>query len=768
MLRKSFRKLFCRLPCIILPMLAIGLAYGLDLKAPMIVLLIPVIYFTYYQGTLSGALSAAAAFFYLLLFLSEPGEPFSFSQADLYSMPVALACLIITVLLVAAMKKHSDRQARAAERLNNNFMNILSNLDLQLLVTEPRTGIILFANRAMNAAYGITDDPQGKKCWEIYYGKNRRCEFCPVFRLIKKPGEPIDWELQDKASGRWFLNHETMIEWPDGRTVHLQQGQEITLEKKMRRELLEAKEQAEKGSRAKSEFLSSMSHEIRTPMNAIVGMTQIARRVDNPRSTNDCLNRIDDAAAHLLGVINDILDVSKIEAGKFVLSESDFLLEHMFTRIANLNNFRFGQKQQNFSIIASPDTPVAIIADRQRLVQVITNLLSNATKFTSNKGSITLSVNVEREEGEHIILRFAVRDSGIGMTQEQQSRLFRSFEQADGSISKRFGGTGLGLAISKNIVEMMGGSIWVESELGKGSCFIFTLRAKRGTAARACHLNPDIDWSNTRILAVMKTEQGRNYFKILTDSLCIHSDVAASGEEALSLLRHGVYEVVIVDVGMEEHIPFEISRMVRAECPGQRIVLLAFSKDWADIEKEAALLNIQHHIPKPLLPSPFIDCLNRCLVGAKTTQRAGMYEGFRQADADIFLGRRMLLVEDMEVNREIVKGLLEATGVEIIEAENGRAACRIYEEFQGAFDIIFMDIQMPEMNGYAAAEVIRKMTDISGATTIPIVAMTADVFQEDIERCIKAGMTGHIGKPITAQGLLDILKTHLPVRENTL
>ncbi|WP_461256309.1 ATP-binding protein [Treponema sp. R80B11-R83G3] len=408
-----------------------------------------------------------------------------------------------------------------------------------------------------------------------------------------------------------------------------------------------AKNKSDKKCRHKSAFLANMSHEIRTPMNAIIGMTTIGKSATDSVRKDYCLSKIEDASNHLLGVINDILDMSKIEANKFELSETEFDLEKTLRRILNVINFRIDEKHQKFTVYFDSSIPRALIGDDQRIAQVITNLLGNAIKFTPENGSIALDVRLAGKENGICTLQVSVSDSGIGISPEQQVKLFNSFEQAESSTTRKYGGTGLGLAISKSIVEMMGGSIWIESEPEKGSTFTFTIQLKRSANL---HFNAD--------------------------------------------------------------------------------------KQQAEKLKAADI-------------------------------------------ADIFAGRRMLLVEDVEINREIVQTLLEPTKLEIDCAENGIEAVRMFAETQHKYDIIFMDIQMPEMDGYETTRRIRAIEAeqrkvCAGFSKdrnkihlsellrgVPIVAMTANVFKEDIEKCLDAGMDSHIGKPLNFDEVINRLNLYL-------
>ena len=386
-------------------------------------------------------------------------------------------------------------------------------------------------------------------------------------------------------------------------------------------------EQALSASRAKSAFLANMSHEIRTPMNAIIGMIAIGKSASDTARKDYCFAKIENASQHLLGVINDILDMSKIEASKFELSPEEFNFEKMIQSAVNVINFSVDEKRQQFTVHIDNAIPKTLIADDQRLAQVITNLLGNAVKFTPEHGSISLDALFLGEKDGLCTIEIAVSDTGIGISPEQQKHLFNSFQQAEISTARRFGGTGLGLAISKSIVEMMGGTIKVQSEAGKGSTFSFTIQVKKSAPA---------------------------------------GDVTDSP-------------------------------------PGMK----------PDI-------------------------------------------------TGLFAGRRVLLVEDMEINREIVTALLEPTQMEIDCAENGVEAVRKFSEAPQKYELIFMDVQMPEMDGYEATQRIRAL-DLPEAKSIPIIAMTANVFREDIEKCMKAGMNSHVGKPLDFDEVLEKLNIYLTI-----
>jgi signal transduction histidine kinase/DNA-binding response OmpR family regulator/ABC-type amino acid transport substrate-binding protein len=528
------------------------------------------------------------------------------------------------------------------------------------------------------------------------------------------------------------------------------------LRNEMAQNVRNALKAAEAASRAKGDFLANMSHEIRTPMNAIIGMTSIGKAASDIERKDYCLTKIEDASNHLLGIINDILDMSKIEANKFELSPAEFNFEKMLQRVVNVINFRVGEKQQSFTIHIDGAIPHTLIGDDQRLAQVITNLLSNAVKFTPNYGSITLDADFAGEEDGLCSIQIKVKDTGIGISKEQQSNLFHSFQQAESSTSRKFGGTGLGLAISKRIVEMMGGKIWIESELGKGSTFVFIVQACRGREERRSLLSPNVNWKNIRIMAVDDDLEIRDYFSEIARSFNVYCDTAAGGDEAVSLIeQRGAYDIYFVDWKMPGMNGIELTHKIKESNPDNSVVVMISATEWSVIEEEAKAAGVDKFLPKPLFPSSIADMINECL-GVK---RLPAEEAQPEKDG-IFEGYHLLLAEDVEINREIMQTVLEPTLLTIDCAENGIEALRMFSEAPGKYDMIFMDVQMPEMDGYEATRKIRAL-ETPNAKQIPIIAMTANVFREDIDRCFEAGMNGHVGKPLDFDDVLSTLHKYL-------
>ena len=527
------------------------------------------------------------------------------------------------------------------------------------------------------------------------------------------------------------------------------------LRNEMTQELASALEKARAASQAKSSFLSNMSHEIRTPINAIVGMTMIGKSASDTEKKDYAFEKIEIASSHLLGVINDILDMSKIEANKFELSNVEFSFEKMLQKVVNVIIFRVNEKDQKFSMKLDPKIPPRLIGDDQRLAQVITNLMSNAVKFTPQRGLISLNLSYMGEENGLCTIKVEVADTGLGISTEQQKRLFTSFEQAESSTSRKFGGTGLGLVISKQIVELMKGEIRVDSALGEGATFTFTIKLAC-VSGESAPIAP-VNLKGIRILVVDDEQETLEYFSALAQRMGISCDTAVSGREALETFqRNGKYDICFVDWKMPAMGGIELSHEIRAIGANEPVIIMISAYDWISIENDANNAGVNGFLSKPLFPSDVMDCINRH-IGAKT---ASNQECSECEQVMSFQGYRILLAEDVEINREIVLALLEPTHLEIDCAINGAEAVRIFSTSPELYDMIFMDVQMPEMDGLTATRRIREL-DVPKAKKIPIVAMTANVFKEDVEECLKAGMNDHIGKPIGFNEMIEKLKAYL-------
>ena len=523
-----------------------------------------------------------------------------------------------------------------------------------------------------------------------------------------------------------------------------------------------ARTKSDMESRHKSAFLANMSHEIRTPMNAIIGMTTIGKSTAEIARKDHCFSKIEDASNHLLGVINDILDMSKIEANKFDLSPAEFNFERMLQRVVNVVNFRVEEKKQKFTVHIDRSIPRTLVGDDQRIAQVVTNLLGNAIKFTGEKGSIHLDTRLVGKENDVFNIQFSVTDTGIGISPEQQERIFTSFEQAEVSTTRKYGGTGLGLTISKNIVEMMGGRIWMLSEINKGSTFTFIIPLKQGIQEYKGLLSSDVNIENVRIMVVDDDKDILDYFTEISRELNINCSTASSGDEAIRLVeKNGHYHIYFVDWKMPGMDGIQLTSELKAlQESAKSIVIMISAAEWTAIEPAAKSAGVDKFLPKPLFPSHVADILNEAL-GINRNKIAE-----KQVDIEgIFKGRHLLLVEDVEINRDIITELLKPTLLQIDCAENGKEAVRMFSEAPDKYDLIFMDVQMPEMDGYEATHKIRSLK-IPQAQTIRIIAMTANVFREDIQRCLEAGMDNHLGKPLDFEDVIDKLRHYMPKNKN--
>ena len=527
-------------------------------------------------------------------------------------------------------------------------------------------------------------------------------------------------------------------------------------------ELNVSNESAQQANQHKSVFLARMSHEIRTPLNAIIGMTHIAKKAKDHEAVHASLNKISTSSAHLLGIINDILDMSKIEAGKFELVEEEFGLEKLLMNMCTVASAKADEKEQTLLVSLENGLGSRYIGDGLRLSQVLTNILGNACKFTPVKGIIRLSVSSVEKNNLWSRVCFAIADTGIGMTEEQIGRLFSPFEQADGGTSRQFGGTGLGLAICDKIVKLMDGDIRVESEFGKGSTFIVTVKLRNSAQYQPAKLDASIDARRTKIMVVDKLDEVRGFFAKLFHELNVTVAAAENTDAAFRLLRENrenePFNIVFLDWDtMEEEGPAFV-RQVKAEFGSQVIVVLVAASKFSDIEDKAVDAGANRFLAKPIFPSTVVNLVNE-VIGVAASKVASA-----PADTETFTGKRLLLVEDNEINREIACAYLDNTGVTVDVAENGVEAVEKYLTAQGGYDLVLMDVHMPVMDGYTATRRIRAEERNRGWRRSAIVAMTANAFKEDIARCLEAGMDAHLAKPMSLDSMGQILRNYLAAK----
>ena len=504
-----------------------------------------------------------------------------------------------------------------------------------------------------------------------------------------------------------------------------------------------ARREAEKANKAKSEFLSNMSHDIRTPMNAIVGMTAIATaNMEDPAQVQNCLRKITLSSKHLLGLINDVLDMSKIESGKMTLNMDQVSLREVMDSIVNIVRPQIRAKRQKFDVSIHDISSENVCGDGVRLNQILINLLGNAVKFTPEEGSIRVSLSQsDSPQGDgYVRTLIVVADSGIGMSPEFQAKIFDSFSREDSTRVQKTEGTGLGMAITKYIVDAMGGTITVKSELGKGSEFRVVLDLPRAQIQEADMVLPD--WN----MLLVDDDQSlcESTVKNLA-SIGVKADWALDAESAIPMVdehcrRGDGYHIILLDWKLPGMDGITAAREIRSRCGDETPILLISAYDWDEIQEEAVSAGITGFIAKPLFKSTLFYGL-RPFAGS-----AAPAPGKKTMD---LRGRRVLVAEDNELNWEIANDLLtEELGLTLEWAENGQVCAERFRlSSPGWYDAILMDIRMPVMTGYEATAAIRAM-ERPDAATIPIIAMTADAFAEDIKKCLDCGMNAHVAKPI--------------------
>ena len=573
-----------------------------------------------------------------------------------------------------------------------------------------------------------------------------------------------EFRIRHSASGeiRWLHTRTRAPIHGEGHITWRGYVIDIHEQKRLQQQLGYARDAAFEASKAKSEFLANMSHEIRTPMNAIIGLSHLALKTGLDARQRDYLNKIHNSAQSLLGIINDILDLSKIEAGKLGVERVEFDLLEVLDNLAALVSVRAQEKGLEFLISAAPGLPYYLLGDPLRLGQVLLNLAGNAVKFTA-QGQVMVSVSEvpESREDDQVLLRFAVSDTGIGLSQEQQGRLFQAFSQADASTTRKYGGTGLGLAISRQLAELMDGTIGVESAPGQGSTFWFTARVGLATERRrnlALNAEPLL---GRRALVVDDNGSAREIVDGYCGSFGMQVEQASSGEQALRSARKALddgepFELVLLDWQMPGLNGIETARAMRRLQPAPKIILLT-AHGREEVMAQAREDELDGFLIKPVNPSLLLDASLQALFG-QALPGGGARRSRNDEHANTLAGLSVLLAEDNEINQQVAREVLEGFGARVDIAENGRIA--IDRIFAGKrYDLVLMDMQMPEMDGLSATRAIRAHAEIdSGIAQLPIIAMTANAMEADRRACEDAGMNDFISKPFRPADLLHLLR----------
>jgi PAS domain S-box-containing protein len=572
-----------------------------------------------------------------------------------------------------------------------------------------------------------------------------------------------EWEANRPDGSRFWASWTLQrLELPGQTPTTIATIEDVTERRQLDAEIRRARDLAEEASRVKADFLANMSHEIRTPMNVIVGSTHLALRTTREPRQREHLLRIQHSSQHLLGVINDILDFSRIEAGKLLIDRTDFELSQVLDDVANLIREKAGAKGLELVFEVARDVPDNLVGDPLRLGQVLINYGNNAVKFT-DRGEIHVGVQKQEEAAGSVLLRFTVTDTGIGITEEQIPRLFQSFQQADTSTSRKYGGSGLGLAICKQLAQLMGGAVGVESTYGKGSTFWFTARlAKSERQPKGLHPVPEL--RGRRVLVVDDNDHARSVLGDLLTSLEFKVQTAASGEEAISAVRSAVagqvpFEVVLLDWRMPGLNGVETARRIAAlglDAPPHVLLVTAYGRE--DVVRSAEAAGIESVLIKPVSSSLLFDTMMHVLGASPAPgEHAPSPMTTLEASLSQLRGARILLVEDNELNQQVASELLRDAGLTVDIAENGRVALDTLGHHDYA--LVLMDMQMPVMDGIAATREIRCQPHYA---SLPIVAMTANAMGEHRDQCLAAGMNDHVAKPIDPEELWAALLRWIP------
>lgn len=669
---------------------------------------------------------------------------------------LAAALLLITALLLGRESMKGREQGRIyRERL---FQNISSNIDFAFLLYTPLQKKAEMVSNNVRVLYDL--EPE-----QVIAHPERLFDQCGVPEDDEERNAFFDGKLKENVRKEYRTGtNDELQRWTEVHFLSADDGQylavlrDTTREHHMREDLADALLQSQENNRARTTFFSSMSHDIRTPMNGIIGMTNIAQaNIGNQAKVSDCLDKISAASEHLLALINEVLDMSRIESGKFSLKCEPVNLPELISSVLLLIKPDLTKRNHTMHVKSSVLDYDIVMGDGLHIQKILMNLMSNAVKYTPDGGEISISLEERKRADGMIDIIFRVEDNGIGMEPDFVKRIFRPFERAEDNRLSKIVGTGLGMAITKNIVDIMGGTICVESEPGVGSKFTVVLPM----ALSESH-SQDVGFLDGHAVLVVDDSQDTcEGIRIMLEEVGVRVDCALDGRSAVEAAGRAHeagndYFAVIVDWKMPEMDGMETSRRIRETLGREIPIILLSAYNWEEVESEALEVGINGFLTKPVFRSELVQKLRFYILGAavKAQDVSGTSVQYR------FEGLRILVVEDNELNREIAAELLGAAGILVDSAENGLEAVeKIRQSEAGYYGMILMDIHMPVMDGLEATRVIRDLPNRENAE-IPIIAMTADAFAEDIQRCKNAGMDGHIPKPVNMEQLFRVIQKY--------
>ena len=704
---------------------------------------------------------------------------------------------------ISSVSRDITERKRVEENLRKSeekYRNILESIEDGYFEVD-LTGNLTFFNRSI---CNILNYPR-----EELLGLNNRAYMNPenakkVFQAFNEilvtrvPSKGFEWEVIQKGGARRHIEVSvSLMVSPEGMPTgfrgiarDVSERKEIELELKNHRELLEemitartselaeAMRKSEYANKAKSQFLANMSHEIRTPLNGILGMAEVCLKTELDEEQKHIVGTITKEANSLLGIINEILDFSKIESGKLEIEQIPFDLRTLFEDMTESFSYRTINKGLELIFFISPETPTRLVGDPGRFRQILKNLIDNAFKFT-HEGGIYVKAELTKDMGDKIKLRFIVKDTGIGISKEKQAIVFESFTQADGSTTRKYGGTGLGTTISKQLTEMRGGEIGVDSDEGKGSTFWFTVVFSKQSET-VFHRSKELPLSNVRVLVVGDNKTSRQTIVEYVNSWGFIPVEATSAKEALSILKRYIaseeqVNLVLSDLNMPDVNGFDLAREIRSVKSFNSvpiIVITAYGN--AGDGKTCRDIGIEGYLTKPIRGKELRGTMERVLVSSMSGENGGEIDLVtRHSIAEESRRRRVLLVEDYPTNQMVAKRHLEHAGYQVDLAEDGKQAIDAFK--RSNYELIFMDVQMPVMDGYQATKAIRDFeselaamenrNDRDTMHRIPIIAMTAHAMSDNKQICLEAGMDDFLSKPFTRSDLLSMASKWLTERK---